>query len=261
MKVLVVDDEILARKRIAKLIDEEEFKVSVLEASNGKEAREIMLSWEPDIVFLDIQMTDMTGFEVLAELENEKLPIIIFVTAFDHFAVKAFEVKAVDFLLKPFKRERFKESYRRALKQVELNLNIEIKDNIKGLLHLLNNNIDHRTSSGPKYLERIVLKLAKKYFFIEVEDIKYITSSSYYAQIFTKQGDKHLYRTSMTDLMEKLSPELFIRVNRSSILNRSRIKEIISEGQGDFSIRMDDGQTFSLSQKYKSEFLKVMDIK
>ena len=257
--ILIADDEKLARKRIVKLLGEIDAKANLLEASSGKEAITLIGNNQPDIIFLDIQMTDMTGFDVLRKINRSLEPVIIFVTAHDVFAVKAFEVQALDFLLKPYKKERFVEAFNRALKQLENKDKEQFKTKLSGLLGYLNN--ESKIAPQNHYLDKLVLKVNKKYYFVEVNTIKYITSSAYYAEIFTFDGKKHIYRISMTDFMNKLDPDLFIRVNRSAILNLSQIKEVISEGAGDFSVVMHDEASFALTKIYKNGFLQKVQIK
>lgn len=261
MKILIVDDEALARKRILKLITEAEVTDSIFEASSGKEAIQFILELEPDLVFLDIQMTDMTGFDVLKKVHTECIPNIIFVTAFDSFAVKAFEVQAIDFLLKPFKKDRFFEALHRGIDRIKLNEKEIFTSKMSSLIQFLKNEETSILEEHNTYLERIVLKLGKKYYFVETSDVKYIISSAYYAEIFTYSGQKHVYRISMSDFIKKLDPKEFIRVNRSTILRLKEIKEVIGEGMGDYSITMNDEKSFSLTKTYKASFLKKIDIK
>jgi two-component system LytT family response regulator len=261
MKILVVDDEILARKRIIKLLNDINYKDNIEQASTGKEAISIINNSKPDLLFLDIQMTDMTGFDVLRKIETVKLPIIIFVTAYDTFAVQAFDVEALDFLIKPYKKERFLNAFNRALKLIEFNKEAEFNSKIKNLITFLNNHEENRGLENIKYLDKVVLKLGSRYHFVDIVDIKYITSSAYYAEIFTHNNEKHVYRISMTDFIKKLPPEMFVRINRSTIINHKVIKEVVSEGQGDYSVIMNDDCAFQLTKNYKSEFLKLMDIR
>ena len=260
MKVLVVDDELLARQRIVQLLTELDDGLELFESSSGKEAINDIAEIEPQLIFLDIQMTDMTGFDVLKQINLDFSPEIIFVTAFDNFAVKAFEVQALDFLLKPYRKERFLESYRRAISKINDENNTSGNENKqRELIRYLENDISQKKDDN--YLKNLVLKLGKRYYFVECDTIKYITSSAYYAEIFTIDGRKHVHRISLTALMKKLSPEMFIRVNRSSILKIEDIKDITSEGHGDYTIRMKDKKLFSLSQKYREQFLNKMNIK
>ncbi len=261
MKILIVDDEALARKRILKLIIEAKVTDSIFEASSGKEAIQYICELEPDLVFLDIQMTDMTGFDVLKKVHPEYTPTIIFVTAFDSFAVKAFEVQAIDFLLKPFKKDRFFEALHRGINRIKINEKEVFSSKMSSLIQFLKNEETSILEERNTYLERIVLKLGKKYYFVETSDVKYVISSAYYAEIFTYSGQKHVYRISMSDFIKKLDPKEFIRINRSTIVRLKEIKEVIGEGMGDYSITMNDEKSFSLTKTYKASFLKKIDIK
>ena len=259
IKILIADDENLARKRILKLLGELDLNLKTFEASSGKETMAVLNNEQPDIVFLDIQMTDMNGFDVLNSIDQEDCPIIIFVTAFDNFAVRAFEVQAIDFLLKPYRKERFIEALQRGLSKLETEQKKLFQNKLSDLMNFMQN--ETKPFNTKKYLEKLVLKHKKSYYFVEVEQIKYIISSSYYAEIFTLDKKKHLYRISMSDLIDKLDPEEFIRISRSTIINLSCIKEVISEGAGDFSVVMKDNEVFTLTKNYKTPFLNRINIK
>ncbi|MEP0263209.1 LytTR family DNA-binding domain-containing protein [Dokdonia sp.] len=256
--ILIADDEALARKRIVKFLSESNIDCSFTEASSGKEALTYINNQKIDLVFLDIKMTDMNGFELLKQLPEEKIPIIIFVTAFDVFAVQAFEVQAIDFLLKPYKKDRFYEALDRGLKQLKLEQHTIFQHKVSRLIESMQD-IDHLESKN--HIDTLVLKSKKKYYFLQVSDIKYIKSASYYAEIYTKTDERHVHRISMTDLIAKLDPTMFFRVNRSVIVHKSFIQEVISEGIGDYSVIMNDKVSFVLSKKYRYEFLKRMGIK
>lgn len=257
LTILVADDEALARKRIIKFLEESGEAIEILESSTGKETLATLLNHKPALVFLDIQMTDMTGFDVLKEIPESAIPIIIFVTAFDNFAVKAFEVQAIDFLLKPYKKQRFMEALNRGLHQIKQQRQQEFQSQIKSLMQVFNN----EQSLGINYLDQIVLKLNKKYFFVSVDSINYISASSYYAEIFTLDNNKYVYRISMNDFMEKLNPNNFIRINRSTIINLKQIKEVISEGAGEYSVVLQDRNAFAITKNYKKQFLESTGIR
>lgn len=258
---MVADDEALARQRVLKFLNESDIGVEVYEATNGKEALHQISHLNPDILFLDIKMTDMTGFDVLRQLPNDQIPIVIFVTAFDSFAVKAFEVQAIDFLLKPYKKERFRESLERAVTQLELNSRKTFQHKVTKLIEFLNDGNTDLNSDERSFADSIVMKHNKKYYFVKVNEIRYIKSSGYYAEIFTLNGEKHVHRISMSHLGNQLDPQLFSRVSRSTIVAMSKIKEIVSEGQGDYSVIMNDGTGFQISKKYKIDFLRKMGIR
>jgi len=261
IKILVADDEALARQRVLKFLNESDIGFDVYEATNGKEALHQISQVNPDILFLDIKMTDMTGFDVLRQLSNEEIPIVIFVTAFDSFAVKAFEVQAIDFLLKPYKKERFTESLERAVTQLELNSRKIFQHKVTKLIEFLNDGKSDLNPDDRSFADSIVLKRNKKYYFVKVNEIKYIRSSAYYAEMFTLNGEKHVHRISMSHLGKQLDPQLFSRISRSTIVAMSKIKEIVSEGQGDYSVIMNDGEGFQISKKYKIDFLRKMGIR
>lgn len=258
IQILIADDEDLARKRVIKFLKEDPCDFMLFEASNGKETLEILNTKNIDLLFLDIKMTDMNGFEVLSKLPENEIPTVIFVTAFDDFAVKAFEVRAIDFLLKPYKKERFQEALQRGLFQLNFKERNIFNEKIKDLLDLFK--AQYKTQNQT-YWDQIVLKEQKKYFFIEVVEICYIQSSGYYAEIFTIKNEKYLYRISLTELMERLDPKLFSRVNRSTIINRKYLKVVVSEGLGDFSLVLKSGKHFALSNSYKESFFSETGIK
>jgi two-component system LytT family response regulator len=261
IKILIADDELLARKRIASFLAETNNNFKVNEATNGKEAIEVITSENTDLLFLDIKMTDMTGFEVLQRIPKEKMPIIIFVTAFDNFAVEAFKVQALDFLLKPYKKDRFFEALKRGLYQLEISQKVAFQDKVKGLMNFLEEAKYSLIPKNQSYLDKVVLKVNKKFSFIKVEDILYVKASGYYAEIFTKEKQRYVYRISMTDFIKQLNPMQFSRVNRSTILNRNFIKEVVSEGLGDYSVIMNDRVTFNVSKNFREDFLIKLGIK
>lgn len=251
MKVLVVDDEILARKRAVDLLERLQNVHTVLEAATGREAIALLLNQTFDLVLLDIQMTDMTGFEVLLQIPNVNRPSIIFITAYDEFAINAFEVKAIDYLQKPYKDERFYE----AISRVE-QFN---QDKVENLIGYLKSNLA-TLSNEKQTIENVVIKKGSSYYFVPTEEIKYIISSAYYAEIFTTDNKKHIYRISMSDFIEILGSN-FIRVNRSAIIHKGFINSVVSEGMGDYSIIMNDRKSFSLSKNYKEAFLDELKIR
>lgn len=259
IKVLVADDEALARKRIVKFLTKNTRPFDILEASSGKESIQVLASERPDIVFLDVKMTDMTGFDVLAATDKEDIPIIIFVTAFDNFAIKAFELRAIDFLLKPYKEERFNEALNRGVEQLKLESRRFFQTNVLELLDYLK--LGNQTTISASYLDQLVLKVNKKYYFVKTEEIIYIQSSAYYAEIFTLDGKKHLHRISMKDLSSQLNPKQFHRISRSTIVCVDQVHQLISEGIGDYSVIMKDGKSFRVTKKYKSAFLMTMGVK
>lgn len=260
MKILIVDDEKLARKRISKILITRQ-GIELSEASSGLEALAKINSERPDIVFLDIKMTDFSGFDVLRKIEAPLRPIIVFVTAYDDYALKAFEVQALDYVLKPYKESRVLDALDKAMAKVVIKEKSDSYDALDSRFDQLFDHLQDLKKPAKDFLEKIVLKVGRKYVFAHTSEIKYITSSAYYAELVMLDGKKHLYRTSMTALMERLDPESFIRINRSTIVRIAQIEEVISEGFGDYCAVMTDGRKFNVSKNYKSAFIDQLNIR
>lgn len=260
MKVLIVDDEKLARKRIRSILTRDE-GLELMEASSGSQAVTLIKAEHPEIVFLDIKMTDFSGFEVLQRIEIDLLPVVIFVTAYDDYAIEAFENQAIDYVLKPYKEQRVWNALEKAVKKLETQQKSASYDALHSQFQHLVNHLQDLKKTSKDFLERIVLKVGRKYMFAYTRDLKYITSSAYYAELFMVDGKKHIYRTSMTALMARLDPDSFIRLNRSTIVRIACIEEVISEGFGDYCVVMMDGQTFNVSKNYKNAFVNQLRIR
>ncbi|MEQ8927192.1 MAG: LytTR family DNA-binding domain-containing protein [Fulvivirga sp.] len=252
IKVGIIDDEPLARKRVKKLI-KQRFDIEVsFECGNVENAISQIDELKPDIIFLDIQMKSKNGFDVLDKINF--IPIIVFITAYDKYAVRAFEYTAFDYLMKPFKEERFFSVLNRAISLVNTrNLEADQRQ-IRDLLQMMSYQSDHKAGL---YKTSIPIKLADKTYFIPCESIEYIKASGYYAEI-VEGGKKHILRQSLTELIKVLDPSKFIRIHRSSIINTSFLKEIISVGFGDVEIKMSDHTTHRVSKTYKGGLFKLM---
>lgn len=242
IRTVVVDDEPLACKRLEKLLKEDE-EIDLLSlCANGKEAIKTINASEPDLVFLDIQMPEINGFEVLQQIEVEKVPLIIFVTAYDEYALKAFDVHALDYLLKPFKKERFYESLDRAKKALQKDNRAQINGNIESLLAYLDESGDPLT--------RILVKSSGRYFFLKTSDIDWIESAGNYVRIHSK-GENYLIRETMINMEKKLNSDTFFRIHRSTIINVEKVKELEQWFHGDYQVIMYDDQKLTMSRNYK----------
>lgn len=260
IRVLIVDDESLARKRIKDLLSgrESEFEI-VGECSNGKKAIKAIQEGVADLVFLDIQMRDMDGFEVLENLKGDSLPTIIFVTAYDKYALKAFEFHAVDYLLKPFDNERFEETLEHAKKLIKKN---QISDLSEKLNNLLSDYQDFENASKTKtskngYQKRLVIKSAGKVQFVEVEDIDWAGAEGSYVSL-NINGKAHLMRGTLKKLEETLNPEKFLRIHRSTIVNVERITELKSHFHGEYIVILKNGKRLKLSRNYRDKAEKLL---
>lgn len=244
-RVLIVDDEPLARERIKDLLKEEtEFEI-VGESRNGLEAIRMINKQSPDLVFLDVQMPELDGFGVLESVDVSNIPHVIFVTAYDQYALRAFEVHALDYLLKPFDQKRFQVALQRAKTQLEMKKNGEFTNRLKELLH--------DVKSEPKYLDRLIIKSEGRIFFIKADEVDWIEAAGNYVTLHVGQ-EGHLMRETMSGMEQRLNPEKFIRIHRSHIVNIERIKEIQPWFNGEYLIILKDETRLTLSRKYREKF-------
>jgi two-component system LytT family response regulator len=254
MKALVIDDEELARKRVLKLLQQVPDMEVLGECSNGKTAVATINQKCPDLLFLDINMKDMNGFEVLQKVTISPKPIVIFVTAYDNYALKAFDVDAFDFLLKPFKDERFFRTIEKVRKISSNEANDHFEKRIIELFNLYK-------EQSQKAAERIKLpvKQGNKTVLIDPLEIMYITASGCYSEIFVG-NKKYLLRESLNNLCEMLDSGKFVRIHRSSIVNMSFVKEIVHSEFSEIDARMTDNALLHISKSYKKDFLKKIGI-
>lgn len=249
IRALVVDDEPLAREMIREMLEDDPEVEIVGECSNGREAIEAIKLENPDLVFLDIQMPELGGFEVLESFDQQTAPYIIFVTAFDQYAVRAFEVHAFDYLLKPFDEERFDAAWQRVKEQIKLDQTGERDRHILELLEEL--------KSGPRHLERLVIKNGGRVFFINVQDVYCIESEGNYVRVYDNQKG-YLLRETISNLEEQLDPKQFRRIHRSAIVKIDKIKEMQPWFHGEYRIIMENGKQLTLSRNYRSNFQRAV---
>ncbi len=240
-KVLIVDDEELARDSIRILLKDDPECEIVGESDNGLDATKKITELKPDIVFLDIQMPNSQGFEVIEKLQMQS-PVFVMVTAFDQYAIKAFDLNAVDYLLKPYSDSRFKQSLSKAKSRVSLK-------NSQSQLEILKNAIQGLTTQNSDQ-SRLVIKSAGKYQFVNTSDIQFIKASGNYCEIHSVDK-KHLMYTSISELEKSLDSGQFRRIHRSSIVNIHCIKELESHFNGEFIVHLESGVKLKLSRSYK----------
>jgi two-component system LytT family response regulator len=238
MNVLIVDDEPLAREGMAMLLREESAVTSVSQARNGAEAVKLIRASRPDLVMLDVQMPEMDGFGVLKEIGAELMPPVIFVTAHDQYAIKAFEVNAIDYLLKPVTRERCSQALARVRERIT-----QGADN-KHVLSLL-----QTLAEPPKYLARVALRSAGKIAFVNIEDIQYVQAAENYVQLHLKNS-RHLLHVPITTLEESLDPKEFLRIHRSIIVNVKHVKELETGPHGEYIVVLHGGARLQSSRSY-----------
>ena len=243
IRVMVVDDEPLARGMVREMLESDPEAEIVGECSNGREAISAIKSLSPDLIFLDVQMPEFGGFDVLASFTNEHLPRVVFVTAYDQYAVRAFEVHALDYLLKPFDRERFMTAWQRAKLQVSKDQFDQRDQHIMALLEEL--------KAGPRYIERLVVKTAGRVFFLDINTIDCIESEGNYVRVHN--GPKsHLLRETISGLESQLDPKEFLRIHRSAIVRIDKIKELQPWFHGEYHVILEGGKQLTLSRNYRS---------
>jgi len=243
IRTLIVDDELLARKRIRNLLrGKRGFEVTG-ECANGKEAVSTIARQRPDLIFLDVQMPDLDGFGVARSIAAEYQPVIVFVTAYDQYAVRAFEFHALDYLLKPFDRERFGDALDRARTQINDRKNGGSDPRILGLLQ--------KISSEREYLEWVTIKKSERILLLKVADIHWIEAQGNYVSLkFEKESQ--LLRETMDKMESQLDPRSFIRVHRSTIININQVKELHVWARSEYRVITHSGKAFTLSRGYRS---------
>ena len=250
IRTLIVDDEPLAREKLRGFL-EKETDVEILgECRDGREALEKIEQDQPDIVFLDVQMPEMDGFEVLEHVDAEHLPIVIFVTAYDQYALKAFDVHAVDYLLTPFERKRFAEALARARSDVERHQGGSVKRQLLDLLQ----EVEARRS---KYPTRLVIKTSGRVVFLKVDEIDWVDAAGNYVRLHAG-NDSHMLRETMGRLEERLDPEKFLRIHRSTIVNIERISELQQQFHGDYLVVLKNGRRLTLSRSYRDRIQDLL---
>ncbi|HZF24966.1 MAG TPA: LytTR family DNA-binding domain-containing protein [Steroidobacteraceae bacterium] len=257
LKVLIVDDESLARQRLHDLLSREKNIEIAGQADNGEAAVAAINTLAPDLVFLDVQMPGKTGVEVARAVGLQRMPATIFVTAYDHYALKAFEVAAIDYLVKPFDDERFEQAFRRARRMIELE---EVHRLSEDLLAVLQGKQDAGNQApSAQYLERIPVESRGQVRVVAVDEIEYISASGPYAELHV--GDKtYVIRERMQSLEEQLDPSRFFRIHRSSIVRLDRVDTLLRDPGGDYAVRLKSGARLDVSRNRVEQLEKWMGL-
>lgn len=255
IRALIIDDEILAREKIRTLISKDKDFEIAGECKDAFDGLNKIKNLKPDLIFLDIQMPGMDGFEMLKSLKAKLKPVIIFTTAYDKYALKAFDYYALDYLLKPFDKERFQKSIDKA--KVHLKNNSD-DDTIKVLNLLEDIKLSKGLPEGKKYLQRMIIKSSGRIFFLKTEEINWIEASGNYLRIHVKD-ESHLIRETMNAIEKKLNPEIFVRIHRSVIVNIDCIKEIEPWFNGECVVYLKNGVKLNSSKSYKGNLLEIQN--
>lgn len=244
MRVLIVDDEPVARRGLRNQLRKAGDVEVIGEAGNGRDAVDTIMQSRPDLVFLDVQMPLLDGFRVIETLTKEHLPpAIVFVTAFDEHAIRAFEINALDYLLKPVDPKRLQKTLKRAREQIRSTRTGERDEKLFALLRDLQ-------SRKTDYLQRFVVKKGGRIFFLDASEIEWVSSEGNYVELHSK-GKTHLLRETMDHMECKLDPREFIRIRRSTIVRTDVVKELQPLFNGEYALILKDGTQLQSSRRYR----------
>lgn len=246
-----MDDEPLARQGVRMMLENDPEVSVIAECTNGSQAVTTILDQRPDLIFLDVQMPEMNGFEVVKAVGIREMPYVIFVTAYDKYAMEAFEVNALDYLLKPFTAKRFAATLDRVKGQID-------KDESGALSHKLVSLL-REVTPHPDHLQRIIVKNAGVVSFVDVHEISWIEAADVYVRIHTGAGRSYLVRGAIGKLEEKLDPSRFLRIHRSTIVSINHIKDLQHLFQGEYEITLHDGTKLTSSRGYREGLQAILE--
>jgi len=250
IRTLIIDDVALARERLKRCLAVDPGIEIVGESDNGEKAVADVRALAPDLIFLDVQMPALDGFGVLEALKDERAPEVIFVTAYNEYAIQAFEVNALDYLLKPVDCERLSKAVERAKSRLwQSNRDDHLDSRFRALLE------DIKT--GSKFLKRLTIKLTGRTILLPTDEVDWIETHGNYLKVHTGR-ESHLIRGTMQSLETKLDPEKFVRVHRSVIVNVEKIKEIYPRSNGDQDLVLHNGRQLMLSRNYRDKFFAAL---
>lgn len=261
IRVLIVDDELPARNRLIELCEKRSDVECVASCSGGQEAIDTCLKAKEsnrpfNLILLDVQMPEVDGFSVLEGLYRDShnpKPVVIFVTAYDQYALRAFDANAVDYLLKPYSDERFEIAIERALHVIHAGTVNTTVDQLVRLLDELKTSHDERVQKEPRYLDRVLLKERGRSHLLPVEKIRWIEAAGVYIKLHTRQGS-YLQRELLGKIEARLDPSRFVRIHRSHLVNLDAVVEILQDSHGDYTLVLDEGSQLKLSRTYRDRF-------
>jgi two-component system LytT family response regulator len=241
LTTLIVDDEPLAREGLRLLLSKDPEVAAIREARDGHEAIVAIREYNPDLVFLDVQMPEMEGFAVVRAIGAESMPAVVFVTAHDQYALAAFEINALDYLLKPVIEERFVKALARAKDRIRANAAADSHRQIIGLLETI--------ASPRSYVKRLAVRSAGKTLFLDIQDLDWIGGAQNYVELHAGR-DCHLLHVTMNAIEKSLDPQIFLRIHRSIIVNSERIREMQPGAHGEYVITLRDGVRLQSGRTY-----------
>src|SRR5450631_3558648 len=250
LTTLIVDDEPLAREGLRVLLSRDPEVSAIRESRDGREAVAAIREFKPDLVFLDVQMPEMDGFEVVRKIGAAHMPQVVFVTAHDRYAIQAFEINALDYLLKPVIDERFVKALVRAKTRIRSSVAADSNQHIIGLLEAI--------ASPRSYVKRLAVRLGGRTVFVDVEDVDWIGAAENYVELHAGRVS-HLLHVTMNSLQKSLDPEIFLRIHRSIIVNLARIKNLQSGAHGEYVITLRDGARLQSGRTYSSRLRALIN--
>lgn len=256
IRTLIIDDEPLGRDGVRVLLQRDADIDIIGECASGAEAVEAIRRLLPDLIFLDVQMPGMNGFEVLAQIPPEQMPMVIFVTAFDQHALQAFEVHALDYLLKSYTDERFAAALQRAKQHIQQKHVNEVSQRLMAMLDA-NAKATSSVEDKKSYLNRLIVKTGGRVFFLKTNEIDWIEAADYYVYLHAG-GKSHLLRETMSNLEKQLEPAKFQRIHRSIIVNLDRVKELQTNASGDYVVVLRDGAQLKMSRGHRQKLESML---
>lgn len=250
IRTIIADDMPLARSRMRRFLKTDSEIEIIRECSRGGEAIEAINKLHPDLVFLDVEMPETTGFEVLKAINLEPMPVVIFVTAYDQFTLRAFDCHALDYLLKPFDEARLRRSLERAKRELKRTKQTDINRQLQNVL------LNGKTE--PKYLKRIAVKSGERTVFLPTEDIDWVSTAGNYLELHVGR-QRHLIRERMCELEGRLDPAKFVRIHRLSLINIERVKELQPLFNGDYVVILRNGVRLTLSRTYREKLFDLIE--
>jgi two-component system LytT family response regulator len=247
IRTIIADDERLARRKLRILLGSEPQVEVVAECPNGRQTVSAIRSFRPDILLLDIQMPDLNGFEVLSEISSDEMPQVIFTSAYDQYAIRAFEAHALDYLLKPFDQDRLHAAIERASLEIRKSRDQEFTNRVLELL----STVKSQKKPTPEFEDRLAIRTNGRVVFLNLDEIHWVEAAANYVRLNTAK-DSYLFRETISRISDRLNPADFVRIHRSMIVNVRRIKELIPVNSGEYVVVLNSGKELSCSRGYRA---------
>ena len=254
VRTVIADDERLARQKLLLLLESEPMVKVVAECQDGRQTLSAIRSLRPDMLLLDIQMPDLDGFQVLSEISPDEMPVVIFTSAYDQYAIRAFEANALDYLLKPFDQERLHHAMERARAELRKDRDREITHRILSLL----SQVRSITPPAPELDSRLVIKANGRVVFLDLDSIEWVEAAANYVRLNVGK-ESYLFRETISRISERLDANHFVRIHRSTIVNVRKIKELIPVNSGEYVVVLKSGRELSCSRGYRSALQGIVE--